>query len=1018
MTSKSFPKIFSFPKLFPILLILLLTTDLIFSQTLPQDSFSAMKWRQVGPYRAGWGTCAEGIPDQPDVFYFGGAGGGIWKTTDAGRTWEGLMQNESAAAVGALDIAPSNPKVIYVGTGQVAFRYDILDGDGVFKSTDGGETWNNIGLKNTKYIGRILIDPKDENRVLVAALGHVFGNSKDRGIYLSTDGGKNWKQTLFINDTTGAVDLASDMFNPKVIYAAMWQVRSYPWLDYFIPQRGNGSGIYKSEDSGEHWEKLSGGGLPEAQMGRIGLAVGQNTNSQIVYASIDADKGESGFYRSEDGGKTWKLVNKDGELTSSYFARVTVDPTNSQTVYVMGRSIHKSTNGGNTFTIFKGSPGGDDYHFMWINPKYPDHMVSGSDQGTAVSVDNGGSWSSWYNQPTGQFYHLGADDRFPYHIYSGQQDNGTVEILSQGPYGVIELRDWHPVGADERDYDIPKPGNPDMVFGSGLGGTLHRFDEVTRQSMDVSPWPNSSYSAKPNTVKFRYSWITPIEFSPIGKHALYFGAQYLFRTTDDGNNWEIISPDLSRKKKDADKDFKGTDLQGAADAGYGVIWNIAPSPVKAHVIWVGTDDGLIQLTTDGGKNWKNVTPPAVPLWAKISKISPSPFDVHSAYAAVDMHRLDRFEPLLLKTTNDGKTWTTINNGIPKDEYTSVIRTDNEKKSLLFAGTDRTVYVTFNDGENWQPLTLNLPTTLYTDLLVHKNDLIASTQGRAIWILDDLSPLRELSGKFIDQDVALFTPSQAWRMRGNTNHDTPWPPSTPLGQNPPDGALIDYWLKDNVTGPVKLSIYDSKGDLIRSYSSDDKPENLPANRYFDKRWIKPAQILSSEKGMHRFLWDLRYPRPEALHYGYSIAAVWTVGTPIEPMGPLVMPGKYKAVLNVNGKDYKSDFEVKLDPRVKVSESALKKQLEFAQKVNLKLNDAVSLYKKVDNKLKEDNEKLSQDAKEKLSALKSDIGRLCGGLSGFASSVQSADAAPTQGQKELFKNFSEAYITLLKNLNGNK
>jgi len=1001
----------SFLKLFSLTIILIFTSDLMFSQTLPQNSFSGMKWRLVGPYRAGWGTMAEGIPDQPNVFYFGGAGGGVWKSTDAGRTWEGQMQNESAAAIGALAIAPSNPKTIYVGTGQVALRYDILDGDGVFKTTDGGETWNNVGLKNTKYIGRILVDPKDENRVVVAALGHVFGNSKDRGIYLTKNGGKTWNQTLFINDTTGGVDLAYDMSKPNVIYAAMWQIRSYPWMDYYLSQRAAGSGIYKSEDGGEHWTKLSGNGLPDVPMGRIGLAVGQSTNAQTVYATIDAGNGEGGFYRSKDGGKTWKLANTNGELVSSYFARITVDPTNPSTVYVMGRSINKSTDGGNTFTIFKGSPGGDDYHFMWINPKYPDHMVSGADQGTAVTVNNGKSWSSWYNQPTGQFYHLGADDRFPYHIYSAQQDNGTVEILSQGPYGAIELRDWHPVGADERDYDIPKPEDPDMVFGSGLGGSLHRFDNITRQSIDVSPWPQSSYAAKPNTVKYRYSWITPIEFSPIGDHALYFGAQYLFKTTDDGNHWDIISPDLSRKKKNANGDYKGLDFQGAADAGYGVIWNIAPSPVKEDVIWIGTDDGLIQLTTDGGKHWNNVTPPPVPLWSRVDKISPSNFDVHSAYAAIDLHRLDRFEPLLLKTTDDGKTWKVINNGIPKDEYTSVIRSDTKKKGLLFAGTNRSVYVSFNDGENWQPLTLNIPTTLFTDLLVHHDDLIASTQGRAMWILDDLSPLRQLSNETTEKQVDLFTPGQACRMRGNTNHDTPWPPSTPLGQNPPDGALIDYWLKNNVQGPVKLSVYDMKGNLIRSFSSDDKPEDLPANRYFDKRWLGSNPGLSKSAGMHRFLWDLRYPRPKALHYSYSIAAVWTVGTPVLPLGPLVMPGKYKIVLNVNGKDYTKMLEVKMDPRVKISNDALQRQLDFAQEVNDTLDKTVSLFNELDKKLNKSN-KISDEAKEELNKLKLKTANLCSSLSGFASSVQTADAAPTQGQKELFKDLNNQYENLLK------
>ncbi|HKJ82179.1 MAG TPA: hypothetical protein VJ954_09155, partial [Ignavibacteriaceae bacterium] len=585
-------------------------------------------------------------------------------------------------------------------------------------------------------------------------------------------------------------------------------------------------------------------------------------------------------------------------------------------------------------------------------------------------------------------------------------------ILSQGPYGAIELRDWHPVGADERDYDIPKPGNPDMVFGSGLGGSLHRFDNITRQSIDVSPWPQSSYAAKPNTVKYRYSWITPIEFSPIGDHALYFGAQYLFKTTDDGNHWDIISPDLSRKKKNANGDYKGLDFQGAADAGYGVIWNIAPSPVKEDVIWIGTDDGLIQLTTDGGKNWNNVTPPVMPLWSRVDKISPSNFDVHSAYAAIDLHRLDRFEPLLLKTTDDGKTWKVINNGIPKEEYTSVISSDTKKKGLLFAGTNRSVYVSFNDGENWQPLTLNLPTTLFTDLLVNHDDLIASTQGRAMWILDDLSPLRQLSNETTEKPVDLFTPGQAWRMRGNTNHDTPWPPSTPLGQNPPDGALIDYWLKDNIQGPVKLAIYDMQGNLIRNYSSDEKPEDLPANRYFDKRWLGTSPVLSKKAGMHRFLWDLRYPRPKALHYSYSIAAVWTVGTPILPLGPLVMPGKYKIVLNVNGKNYTKTLEVKIDPRVKISNDALKQQLDFAQDVNSTLDKTVSLFNEIDKKSMH-----SDVATERLNKLKSKTANLCGSLSGFASSVQTADAAPTQGQKELFKDLTKKYENLLKSYSDN-
>jgi photosystem II stability/assembly factor-like uncharacterized protein len=991
-----------------LLFLILIPLTTFKPQTIPVDAYSEMNWRLLGPFRAGWGTVCDGIPDKPNIFYFGSAGGGVWKTSDAGRTWEPLMQNEGSSAVGALKIAPSDPKIIYAGTGQVAWRYDILEGDGVYKSTDAGETWKNTGLNETGYIGRILVDPKNPEKLIVAALGHVFGSGKDRGIYISNDGGKTWKQTLFVNDSTGAVDLAYDELNPKIIYAALWQMRMHPWLDYYLPQQGLHSGIYKSTDEGEHWLKVIIDSLKETPLGRIGLAVGRGSKGKIVYATIDAPASKKGLYKSIDSGKSWKLINKNGALANSYFSRITIDPNNTEKIYVPIQSIQLSTDGGKTFKVFKGSPGGDDYHFLWVNPENPDYIITASDQGTVVSVNNGESWSSWYNQPTGQFYHLAADDRFPYRIYSAQQDNGTVEIQSRGPYGVIEIRDWHPVGADERDMDIPKPGNPDIVFGSGLGGTLSRFDEITRQSINVSPWPHGSYAAKPNTVKYRYSWITPISFSPIGKHALYFGSQCLFKSLDDGDNWEIISPDLSRKNSDS-SNCKNPDLDEAADCGYGVIWNIAPSPVSEKVIWIGTDDGLIQLTTDEGKIWSNVTPPEIPVWGRIDAISPSPFSVHSAYVAVNLHRLDQFAPLILKTTNDGQTWKNIVNGLPSNEYTTVVRTDLQKDSLLYAGTNRSIYVSFNDGENWQSLALNLPTTLISDLLVHQNDLIAATQGRAIWILDNLNPLRQVSKQILDKSVYLFQTADVYRVRQSESHDTPWPPSTPLGQNPPAGALIDYWLKTNVD-TLTLEIYDSENTLVKRFSNYDKPESLATYKYFDERWLTPDKKLSNKKGMHRFLWDLRFPRPEALHYGYSIAATWKEGTPVRPEGPLVVPGKYKVILTADGKRFTNEFNVLPDPRVKIPIDDLKEQLNFALEINSVLKKSTDLYKKIDNKLKNGKNRLFALVIDSLKSIRAKIGTINGALSSLAASVQTADTLPTQGERDVFEEYRKQFENL--------
>ena len=985
---------------------------LLNSQTVPVEAYSEMEWRLIGPYRAGWGTVCDGIPNQPNTFYFGGAGGGIWKTSDAGRTWCSLMQNEGSSAIGALTISQSDPSIIYAGTGHVAWRYDILEGDGVYKSTDAGLTWENIGLSETGYIGKILVDPEDPDKVVVAALGHVFGSTKERGIYTSVDGGKSWRQTLFVNDSTGAVDLACDPENPTIMYAALWQIRMHPWLDYYLPQHSPNSGIYKSTDGGENWNKIEIDILRNIPVGRIGLAVGKGTNGNLVYATIDAPSGKKGLYRSDDGGNNWKLINSDGSLANNYFSRITIDPSDNEKIYVMGRSLMLSTDGGKSFNVFKGSPGGDDYHYLWINPEQPDYMVTASDQGTVVTVNNGKTWSSWYNQPTGQFYHLAADDRFPYRVYSGQQDNGTVSILSRGPYGVIELRDWHPVGANERDMDIPKPDNPDLVFGSGLGGSLHRFDEITRQSINVSPWLHSSYAAKQNTVKYRYSWITPIAFSPLGDHALYFGAQYLFKTTDDGDNWDIISPDLSRKNNDS-SNCDSPDLLEASGCGYGVIWDIAPSPISENVIWVGTDDGLIQLTTDGGKSWNNVAPPEIPVWGRIDAISSSPFSVHSAYVAVNLHRLDQFSPLILKTTDDGKTWKKIINGLPSDEYTTVIRTDTQKQGLLFVGTSRGIYISFDDGDNWQNLALNFPTALISDLLVHQNDLIAATQGRAIWILDDISSLRQLSKESVNENVFLFKPADTYRIRTSESHDTPWPPSTPLGQNPPAGAIIDYWLKNDVDSLV-LSIYDSENNLVRRFSSSEKSDSLPTDRYFDERWIGENQKLSTSKGMHRFVWNLRYPRPKALLYRYSIAAIWDEDTPALPEGTLVVPGKYKVVLKTLGTEYSTEFVIKADPRIKTTSQEFIDQLKFSLELDSVLTKTTELCNEIDTLIKNKRSELTKSEIDSLNELRKKLSEIDQVFANLTSSVQTADAPPTQGVKDVYEDYLKKLQEVIKRL----
>ncbi len=998
-------------KLFPVFLTVLL---LLSAFAWAEEPLPAMRWRLVGPLRAGWSTSASGITDKPNTFYFGAANGGVWKTVNAGQTWQPLMQQEASASIGALAVAPSNPDIIYAGTGQVTMRYDIASGDGVYRSADGGKSWQNMGLKKTRHIGGILVDPKNAQRVLVGAMGAAFAPNPERGVYLTTDGGKKWKQVLKIDDATGVVDMAWDADNTQIVYAAAWQFRQHPWLDYFQPQEGPGSAIYKSRDGGLSWQRLKGRGLPAGNLGRIGLATPAGSNGQVVYATVAASKG-AGFYRSEDGGESWKLLNTDPELSSDYFCRVTIAPDNPKKVYVMARSIHMSDDGGHTFSIIKGSPGGDDYHFMWINPKYPDHLISAADQGTAVSVDGGLTWSSWYNQPTGQFYHVAADDQFPYKIYSGQQDNGTVQIKSRGPYGVIEERDWRPVGGHERDYQLPKPGNPNIVLGSGLGGYISRSNQITREVVNVSPWPISSYGARLDRVKNRYTWITPIAYSPVGKRSLYFGAQQLFRSDDDGDNWQIISPDLSAKKPGAPPCVGNPSQKDARDCGYGVIFTIAPSPIDEKMIWIGTDDGLIHRTSDAGKSWRNVTPAVVKPWGRINAISPSVFDQNVAYAAVDAHRTGDYRPLIIKTNDGGAHWTSISNGLPADQFVLTVRADTKQAGLLFAGTNRGAFVSFDDGGNWQSLQLNLPTTFIRDMQVHGTDLIAGTQGRGIWALDILAPLRQIAEGVKLQTAHLFKPSATWRLRKSNNHDTPPPPETPLGQNPPAGAVIDYWLQDDNPEAVTLTIKDAQGKLIRRFSSADKPQKLTANQYFQDGWIAPEKILSAKAGMHRFVWDLRHPRARSLNYGFKMTAVWHDGTPIGPQGALVLPGDYSVELEAGKKTMRQIFTVKMDPRSTVGIGSLQAQQTMVAEISTMLNSVVDAYHHLKMRL----DKVSgMDEKTALKKIllsgKPSLKSLAASLSTLLQTVQGADAAPTAGQKKVFGLYRKQYDTIMQNV----
>ncbi len=979
------------------------------------NQYADLHWRLVGPFRGGWAEMIEGIPDKPDSYLFAASGGGVWRTDDAGRTWRSVF-DQDPAPVGALAIAPSNSDVIYAGTGQPEPRYDVAAGGGVFRSDDGGKSWRSLGLADTKYIGRIWVSPTDPNTVLVGALGHFFGPSQARGVFRSTDGGKTWSQTLKIDDWTGVVDLSSDPADPNTLFAASWTARQWPWQSYFTKTAGPNSGVWKSTDGGATWTRLGGKGWPAGPLGRVSVAAARTPKGLRLYAMIDSAE-NGGLWRSDDGGASWVRANKGGAFSSYYSSRITVDPRDPDVVWLVGQSVRRCTEGGAKCEIFRGSPGGDDYHFVWINPAHPDHMATGSDQGAAISVDGGKTWSDWYNQPTGQFYHVAADNRFPYWVYSGQQDSGTVGIASRSDYGQTTIREWTPVGGDERDYDVPDPTDPLIIYGSGLGGKVSKWDARTGQVENIAPWPVSSYGQRPTLFKYHYLWVTPLVTSQTGTPTLYLGAQVLFASTDRGKSWNVISPDLTGKTDKAQRCGGDVAIADAKACGYGGIWSIAPSPRHADEIWVGADDGLVNVTRDGGKSWKTVTPPGVADWAKIASIDVSPLEDGVAYVSVDAQRLDDFEPHVFRTRDGGATWTDISAGLPKGHFITALRADTVKPGLLFAGGDGGVSVSFDDGSTWGPLQQNLPNAWVRDLLVHGNDLVAGTQGRAIWILDDLTPLRQMSAANAAEPARLFTPAAAVRVHPNNNKDTPLAPETPMGQNPPAGAVIDYWL-GRPAKSLLVEIQDARGKVVRTLSSAP-PKRPEANAYFTSIYVHPEAGLPTSAGHHRIVWDLHGERPHAMGYEYSIAAIAGQDTPLLPQGPFVPPGDYTIVLKADGREQRSPLKVTEDPRVSVSQADLDASWAFSAELAAKMATAWRGAGEVAS-VHEQLEKLEASLKGKpalaarakalakaiqppgrdSAASHETFGFLNSVLGAMEADLESADAAPNGGQKAVF------------------
>jgi photosystem II stability/assembly factor-like uncharacterized protein len=934
-----------------------------------------MRWRCIGPFRGGRTVAITGVAGQPSVAYMAAVNGGVWKTIDFGNTWSPIFDDAgSSGSVGAIAVAPSDPNVIYVGSGEGLQRPDLAVGDGIYKSTDAGKTWTHLGLRDAQQITAIVVDPKDSRRLYVAAQGHPYGPNAERGVFRSTDGGKTFEKVLYKGENTGAAELVMDPANPQILYAALWAARVAPWE---VRSGGSiniaGSGVYKSTDGGTVWKPL-GNGLPGTAEGvaRIGLAIAPGDANRI-YASVEADK-KAGVYRSDDAGETWAQVNDDRRIggRGPGAMGIAVAPDNPDIIYVANTTTWKSTDGGKTFVGWKGAPGGDDYQRIWINRDNSQIIALSSDQGAVISVDGGATWSSWYNQPTAQFYHVTTDNRFPYWVYGAQQESGSAATMSRSDYGEITFRDWRLLGVEEYGTIAIDPLNENLIYGARVTRTNLELGEV----QDVAP-------EALRRGEYRYDRTMPLTFSPTDPHKLYFAANVVFETIDGGKSWKVISPDLTRKEYETPANlgaFAAADPEKGKHRG--VVYALAPSYLDKGTLWAGTDDGLIHLTRDGGKTWTNVTPAALTPWSKVSILEASRTEAGTVYAAVNRFRLDDLHPHIYRTRDFGKTWQEIVKGLADNAPVNVVREDPVRKGLLFAGTETSVYVSFDGGDDWQPLQLNLPHTSMRDLAIHGDDLVVGTHGRSFWILDDITPLRQWKGELAGVEAYLYAPQAALRVRWNRNPDTPLPPEVPAGKNPPDGAIIDYFLAKNASGGVTLEILDGGGKLVRKYSSADKVDSLDsiaAKHPIPMYWVREDRILPAEAGMHRFVWDVRYTAPKSLGHGYPISAI-VHDTPLQPQGAWAMPGQYTVKLTVDEKSYTQPLVLKMDPRVRSSAAELGRQSAMQQSAAAGMNrsfDALAEVKSTREQIKAAAEKAtSAEANQKLAELDKKVAELEG------------------------------------------